>query len=175
MTSLDALPQSDRRRIGGAIRWKGLTAARVPLLAVTFAVLLSTGLYLEFLARHNWNAGEVVLLLHVVFGLAFTIVFLSWIRLHVVRGLPKSGRRIFTGLSWLLLVTYAVVVLTGLMMVLPAAAFLAGRIWFWSFATTHVLTLLHLWGGLAAAGGLLAHLSMRHWRQPASGKDRAAS
>jgi len=175
MTSLDALPQLDCRRVDGASRWKGLVAARVPLLTVMFAVLLSTGLYLEFLARRNWNAGEVILLLHIVFGLVFTVVLLSWIGPHVVRGLSKSSRRIFTGLSWLLLATYAAVVMTGLMMILPAAAFLVDRIWFWRFGTTHVLTLLHLWGGLAAAGGLLAHLSMRHWRQPVAGKDRAAS
>jgi hypothetical protein len=141
---------------------------RAMLLSVLFAILFGTGLHLEFLAARNWNSGEVVLWAHIAAGLGFLGVFLSWIRSHVVRGLDHSQRPIFVWLSWLLLGTYVVLVVTGLMMVLPTAVFLGGGIWFWRFETTGILTFLHLWSAFAAAAGLLLHLVLRHWRPGAS-------
>lgn len=175
MTSLKALSGPNLPRTDKVRGSKLLTVRRASLLTIMFATLLGTGVYLEFLASWNWNAGEAILLLHIALGLVFTTVFLSWIGSHVLHGLPKSRRHAFTWLSWLLLATYLVVVLTGLMMVIPSVVFLADQIWFWRFETTHVLTLLHLWGALAAAAGLVAHLYLRHWRQPAAGKGGSSS
>ncbi|RDL50630.1 hypothetical protein BLJAPNOD_01753 [Ensifer sp. M14] len=145
---------------------------RASLLSVVFTVLLGTGLHLELLATNNWNSGEVVLLLHILLGLVLSAALVSWIGGHVRRGMPKSQRRGFSWLSWLLLTTYAIVVLTGLMMVLPSAAYLAGWPWFWRFETTHMLTFLHLWAALAAGGGLVAHLGLRHWGGTAAHRAR---
>lgn len=137
---------------------------RAILLSLLLAILFSTGLHLEFLAARNWNAGEVVLWGHIAASLGFLGVFLSWVGPHVLRGLDRSQRPLFLWLSWLLLGTYVALIVTGLMMVLPIAVFLGGGIWLWRFETTGILTFLHLWGGFAAAAGLLLHLALRHWR-----------
>lgn len=147
---------------------------RALFLSLAFALLLATGLYLEFLATQNWNAGEPVLVLHIVLGLAFTGVFLSWITAHVLRGLPKSRRPGFTWLSWLLLATYALVLASGLLMIVPVAVRLSGGLWFWRFEATYLLTFLHLWAAIAAAVGLIVHLVLRHWALPADRKGRSA-
>lgn len=148
---------------------------RALMLCLLFAFLFGTGLHVEFLAARNWNAGEVVLLLHIILGLVFAAVFLSWIAGHVLRGLPKSQRPGFTWLSWILLAKYAVVLVTGLMMVLPTLIHFGGGLWFWRFEATYVLTFLHLWSAVAAAAGLVVHLTLRHWAPPLAGKRRRAS
>jgi hypothetical protein len=151
----------------------GLRRAR--LLSVLFAVLFATGLHLEFLAARNWNAGEMVLWVHIVAGLAFLAVLLSWAGPHVARGLGHSQRPLFVWLSWLLLAVYLVLAVTGLMMVLPMAVFLAGGVWFWRFETTAILTFLHLWGAFLAMAGLVLHLALRHWKPVAPAPSRGMS
>lgn len=175
MKSLKTLPEPACRRfvLEYGPKRPGIRGALA--LSLLFAVLLGTGLHLEFLAARNWNAGEAVLLAHLLVGLIFTALFLSWIGGHLVRGLPRSQRPVFTGLSWLLLAKFALIVITGLMMALPTAVYLAGGIWFWSFQATHVQTFLHLWTSLAAAAGLLAHLAMRHWQLKVDRPQRCAS
>lgn len=170
MKPLDTLPEAGCRQILAEYGPKRPGITRAVLLSLLFAALLGTGLYIEFLAARNWNAGEVVLLVHIALGLPFTALFLSWIAGHVARGLPKSRRSGFTWLSWLLLAKYLVVIVTGLMMVLPTLLYLGGGIWFWRFETTDVLTFLHLWVALAAAAGLVAHLALRHWEAPGAPK-----
>jgi hypothetical protein len=152
-----------------------LAVRRTSLLTILFAVLLGTGIYIEFLAARNWNAGETVLVLHIILGLVGVAVLASWIGPHVLHGLPKSQRPLFIWLSWLLLASYLLVFGTGLVMIIPLASYLAGRVWFFQFDTTGVLTFLHLWSAFAAAAGLFLHLLLRHWRKPASVRRRASS
>ncbi|WP_337183715.1 hypothetical protein [Shinella sp.] len=163
MKSLQTLPEPACRRFVLEYGPKRPGIRRALALSLLFAVLVGTGLHLEFLAGRNWNAGETILLAHLAVGLLFTVLFLSWIGGHVLRGLPGSERRVFSVLGWLLLAKFVLVIGTGLMMALPTAVFLAGGVWFWSFEATDVLTFLHLWVSLAASVGLLAHLAMRHW------------
>jgi len=148
---------------------------RSSLLSVAFAIVLGTGLYLEFLADGNWNAGKVVLVGHIVLGLGFTVVFVSWIGAHVRKGLRNASRRAFRRLSWLLLALYVLLVATGLLMVLPSTLYLGDVLWFWRFETTGLLTFVHLWGALAATAALFAHLAMRHWRHPTARRARETS
>ena len=82
---------------------------RAMLLSLLFAILLGTGLHLEFLAARNWNSGEIVLWAHIVVGLGFLVAFLPWIGRHVARGLDHSQRPFFVWISWLLLATYQAV------------------------------------------------------------------
>jgi hypothetical protein len=175
MTSLETPMNADWPR-SAMVRDDKLPAVRrASLLSLMFAVLLGTGVYIEFLASWNWKAGEAVLLLHIVLGLVFAAMFLFWIGAHLRLGLPKSQRPLFTWLSWMLLAGYALVLVTGVVMVIPSAMFFAGWSWFWRFETTHLLTLVHLWAALAAAAGLVAHLYLRHWHKPASVKGGASS
>ncbi|WP_145926069.1 DUF4405 domain-containing protein [Shinella sp. HZN7] len=163
MKNLETLPTPACRRFMLEYGPKRPGIRRALALSLLFVALVCTGLYLEFLAGRNWNAGEAVLLVHLALGLIFTALFLSWIGGHVLRGLPRSQRPAFSVLSWLLLAKFVLVVVTGLMMTLPTVVYLAGGLWFWSFEATHVLTFLHLWASLAAAAGFLVHLGMRHW------------
>ncbi|WP_336084048.1 hypothetical protein [Thalassospira sp. CH_XMU1448-2] len=140
--------------------------SRMQVLTYLFALLLGTGLYLEFFAGHNWNAGETVLLFHLFVGLIFTVLFLVWIASHIKQGLATSQRKIFTGLSWLMIAKYILIIATGWLMVVPPAIYLTGKIWFWQFETTYLLTFVHLWGALTAIIGLVVHLGLRHWRNP---------
>jgi hypothetical protein len=145
---------------------------RMQVLTYLFALLLGTGLHLEFFAGLNWNSGEVILLLHIVFGLIFTALFLIWIVGHIRQGQFRSQRRFFTGLSWFLIAKYILIIATGFLMALPPAIYLTGTVWFWQFETTYMLTFLHLWGAIVATTGLLVHLGLRHWRKPASSSCR---
>lgn len=175
MTSLDGTPEPACRQFVLEYRPARPRIRRAALLSVAFAVLLGTGLYLEFLAEGNWNAGEAVLVAHVVVGLAFTAVFASWIGGHVMKGLRTGKRRAFQALSWLLLALYILVLATGLLMLLPALIYLGGGLWFWRFETTGLLTFMHLWASLAATAGLFVHLAMRHWRLPVGRSGHGAS
>jgi hypothetical protein len=148
---------------------------RSSMLSIAFAIALGTGIYLEFLADANWNAGKVVLTAHIVLGLGFTVVFASWIGAHVRKGLRSASRRAFRRLSWFLLTLYVLLLATGLLMVLPSALYLGGVLWFWRFETTGLLTFVHLWGSLAAMATLFAHLAMRHWRHPIARRGRQPS
>lgn len=167
MTSLETLPEPACRRFVLEYGPQRAGVRRALALSLLFAALFGTGLYLEFLAGWNWTAGEAVLVAHLLGGLAFTALFLSFIGGHVARGLPRSERLLFSALSWLLLAKFILVVATGLLMALPTAIYLAGGLWFWSFEATHRLTFLHLWGSFAAVAGFLGHLTMRHWVLPA--------
>jgi hypothetical protein len=138
------------------------------VLTYFFALLLGTGLYLEFLAGLNWNSGEVILLLHIVFGLIFTALFLIWIVGHIKQGHFRSQRRSFTSLSWFLVAKYILIIMTGALMVVPPAIYVTGLVWFWQFETTYILTFLHLWGAIIATPGLIVHLGLRHWHRPAA-------
>lgn len=162
-------PSSFRR---SSRRTKPFCSGLVPAagLSLLFGLLFLTGLILEFVAGRNWNSGLVVLLIHVGGGLLFTGLFLFWIPGHCRHGLARSQRAVFTWLSWLLLAKYLVLIVSGLMLVTPGAAYIAGVIWFWSFETTFLLTDLHLWASFAAVLGLLLHLGLRHWRPPAFGR-----
>ena len=174
MRRLEALPEPACRRFVLEYGPKRAGIRRALTLSLLFAILMGTGLHLEFLAGRNWNAGEAILLAHLAVGLLFSALFLSWIGGHVVRGLPRSERPVFTALSWLLLATFILVIGTGLLMALPVAVYLGGAVWFWSFEATHRLTFLHLWGSFAAAAGFIAHLAMRHWALPAARRARRA-
>ena len=164
MSDQDVIVEPACRRFDQEYGPKRAGLRRAMLLSVIFAILFCTGVHLEFLAARSWNSGEAVLWTHIVAGLGFLGLFLSWIGQHVMRGLDHSQRPLFVWLSWLLLGTYVILMVTGLLMVLPTAAFLSGGIWFWHFETTAILTFLHLWGAFAAAAGLLLHLALRHWR-----------
>lgn len=136
------------------------------ILTVCFTLLLFSGLYLEFFAASHWNVGKLVLAGHLLGGAFFILVLTPWLVNHVRSGPTRSQRRLFTVLGWLLLGQYLTVIVTGLLMALPAALYLLGYNWFWRFETTHLLTFLHLWLSIAAALGLVVHLTLRHWQRP---------
>ncbi|TFH87660.1 hypothetical protein EQG41_06170 [Billgrantia azerbaijanica] len=147
--------------------WKGGSAYSATLTAA-FALLTLSGLYLEFLAASHWAAGKLVLVLHLLGGALFTLALAPWLLSHVRSGPARSQRRLFTLLGWALLGKYLVVIATGLLMALPPALYLLGHIWFWRFETSDLLSFLHLWFSIAAALGVVTHLTLRHWKRAAS-------
>jgi len=152
-------PVADPRRRAGRL-------ARAS--SAVFAAMLISGLYLEYLAAGNWNAGQIVLAAHLAGGGLMLVLIPGWMAAHLRSGLGASQRRRFTLLSWLLLAKYAVMLATGLALALPLVLFLGGTVWFWRFGTTDLLGFVHLWASIAVAAGLIAHLTLRHWRLPAA-------
>src|SRR6218665_3401442 len=110
MRCRETLPEPAYRRFVLEYGPKRAGLRCVLALSLLFAVLVGTGLHLEFLAGRNWNAGEAILLAHLAVGLVFTALFLSWIGGHVLRGLPRSERPVFSALGWLLLAKFVLVV-----------------------------------------------------------------
>lgn len=155
-TPAAASPAAPARR-GGA----GASA----MLSALFAALLGSGLELEWGPEGVGVAGAALILAHVVAGGAFAALFAPWTLRHIRLATAKSQRRLFSVLGWALLVKYLVVLATGLVMALPPALWMVGQIWFWPMAATRLLAFLHLWLSLAAALGLILHLTLRHWRQ----------
>jgi len=146
--------------------WKGGSPYSAVLTAF-FALLFISGLYLEYFAADNWKAGKLVLIAHLLGGAVFTLALAPWLVSHVRTGPGRSQRRLFTLLGWLLLGKYLMVIGTGILMAVPAALYLLDIVWFWRFETTDLLSFLHLWLSFAAVAGIIAHLTLRHWKLPA--------
>lgn len=161
MTALALTPQPfsrpRARPVGGTRRSATLSAL--------FAALLASGLVLEWGPWGGAAARAALVLAHVAGGLGFVALFAPWALHHIRTARAKSQRPLFSLLGWGLLAKYIAVLATGLLMALPPALWLAGQVWFWPMAATRLLAFLHLWLSLAAAAGLVLHLTMRHWRQ----------
>ncbi len=136
---------------GGSLRSGGQTAL--------IAALFASGVWLWL----DPDAGAV-LWLHAASGMALAAVLLPWLWGHVGQGLVKSERSLFTSTSCLLLAVWALLLLTGLVMLLPAFVWFVGWIWFPDRAMSGALSMIHLWTSWPAIAGLVLHLSMRHWR-----------
>ena len=126
--------------------------------SIAFAALFVSGLDL-------WLAGQqrLVLWAHVLIGLGLGLSLAPWLIGHIPVGLRQSRRRVFTNLSWLLLACWVALIGTGLIMALPGILWLAGVVWFPQRPVTEALSLVHFWASWLAIGGLILHLTMRHW------------
>lgn len=146
-----AMAPARARPQGGSLR----SAAQSGLTAALFV----TGLWL-------WLApgAGMVLYAHLLGGLVLVAALVPWLVLHVPAALAKSRRRLFANLSWVLLAVWLVLMASGLAMAVPAATWLAGRVWFPDRLVTEALSLLHFWASWPAMAGLVLHLGMRHWR-----------
>lgn len=126
--------------------------------SIAFAALFVSGLDL-------WLSGQqrLVLWAHVLIGLGLLIGLGPWLVRHIPVGLRQSRRRAFTNLSWLLLACWLALIGTGLIMAVPGILWLAGVVWFPERPVTETLSLIHFWASWLAIGGLVLHLTMRHW------------
>ena len=48
-------------------------------------------------------------------------------------------------------------------MALPGILWLTGAVWFPERPVTEALSLIHFWSSWLAMGGLILHLTLRHW------------
>lgn len=128
---------------------------------------IQTGLFSGLVVSGLWiwlRPGDgMVVLAHVGGGLVLTAMLAGWLWRHVPDGLARSQRRFFTRASWALLASWLVLIGSGLVMVLPAALWLLGVVWFPQAGVTRALSVVHLWISFAATAGLVAHLGLRHW------------
>lgn len=126
--------------------------------SIAFAALFVTGLDL-------WLAGQqrLVLWAHVVIGLALLVLLGPWLVRHIPKGLDHSQRSGFTLLSWALLACWLALLASGLIMALPGILWLTGAVWFPERPVTEALSLIHFWSSWLAMGGLILHLTLRHW------------
>ena len=132
---------------------------RSGLQSLGFAALFVSGLDL-------WLSGQKRLILwaHVLIGLGLLVTLAGWLIRHVPSGLDHSQRRSFTNLSWALLACWLALLISGLAMALPGLFWLSGFVWFPERPLTEALSLVHFWSSWPAMGGLILHLTMRHWR-----------
>lgn len=147
-----ARTRSLRRPRGGTLR-SGAQSALV------------SGLFVSGLWLWAQPQAEAVLWTHVAGGLVLIAALAPWLVGHVRNGLAKSGRRLFTHLSWALLALWVTLLASGLAMAAPALIWFAGRVWFPARAVTEALSLVHYWASWLALGGFILHLGMRHWRR----------
>ena len=71
---------------------------------------------------------------------------------------------VLIGLGLLALLACWLVLLTsGIVMALPGALWMVGLVWFPERPVTETLSLIHFWASWLAMGGLILHLTMRHW------------
>ncbi|WP_166329227.1 hypothetical protein [Paracoccus xiamenensis] len=126
--------------------------------SLAFAALFVSGLDL-------WLSGQqrLVLWAHLLIGLGLLVFLVPWLTRHVPTSLRQSRRRAFTNLSWALLACWTLLLGSGLVMAVPALLWLGGIVWFPQRPVTEALSLIHFWSSWLAAGGLVLHLTMRHW------------
>ena len=131
---------------------------RSAIQSVAFAALFVTGLDL-------WLTGQqrLVLWAHVLIGLALLALLAPWLIRHIPKGLDHSQRSGFTLMSWALLACWLALLTSGIVMALPGALWLTGVVWFPERPVTETLSLIHFWASWLAMGGLILHLTMRHW------------
>ncbi|MDP2732872.1 MAG: hypothetical protein Q8O63_07150 [Hoeflea sp.] len=138
---------------GGSLR-SGVHSALI-------AVLFVSGLWLWLDPQSS-----LVLWLHVMGGIVLTATLAPWLCRHVLEGLAKSERRVFTQFSWTLLAVWIVLLASGLVMAAPAALWFTGRVWFPESEVSQAMSLVHFWSSWLSAAGLGLHLAMRHWKTP---------
>lgn len=147
-------------------RWSWLAKATTALLGVS----LATGLYLYLFAPMNWNAGQFVLGVHLAGGIAATALFIAWQFEHLMKGLKLARNRLFLYLSWIFLVLYSALLISGLVNATPFFLYLVGIVWFYKFETTDLIATIHLYLAIATAACFVAHLLLPHWPRK---KDRS--
>lgn len=96
-------------------------------------------------------------------GLALLALLGPWLVRHIPKGLDHSQRSGFTLLSWALLACWLALLASGLIMALPGILWLTGAVWFPERPVTEALSLIHFWSSWLAMGGLILHLTLRHW------------
>lgn len=134
---------------------------RSALLTAGFGGLFVSGVFLWL-----WPASALVALAHAAGGLVVMALLVPWLLRHVPRMICHAQRPVFTWSSWLLLGLWLVLMLSGLVMALPAGLWLVGLVWFPAREWIEGLSLVHFWSSWAAMAGLGVHLAMRHWQLP---------
>lgn len=163
----DALIEPTKRIQGAAFerpdvrrrRWSWLAKGTTASLGIS----LATGLHLYFFAPFNWNAGQIVLGVHLAAGLLATALFVAWQIEHMTKGLRLARSRAFLVVSWLYFALYVVLLTSGVAIAAPFLLYLAGFVWFYKFETTDLIAKLHLYLAVTTTVCFFAHLLMPHW------------
>ena len=141
-----------------------------------FTVTLASGFWYFFVPHDiNWNASQIVLVLHIAGGLISLILFVPFFVLHqrakeqpvwmlLVPWMMKreaderpqhlNQRRLGHVLTWVLLAVYG----TGLLISLPGLLFYWGTVWMQGYATSQLLSDVHFWASLVLIPLLPTHM-----------------
>lgn len=131
----------------------------------SFGMSLATGLFLYLFADMNWNAGQIILGLHIGLGVLAIVLFMAWMFDHLLAGIKLAKNRLFFWLSWLFFGSFAAILITGIIQSLPFFLYLAGYVWFYKFETYDLFGTIHLVLALVTLVGLFAHLTLPHWKE----------
>ena len=141
-----------------------------------FAVTLVSGLWHLFVPLDvNWNASQIVLVLHIAGGVMSLILLAAFFVLHQ-RALEQplwmllapwkleqetdeesrhfNQRCVGHVVTWILLTVYG----TGLLISLPGLLFALGTVWMQGYAASQLLGDFHAWATLALIPLLLVHM-----------------
>lgn len=142
----------------------------------SFSITIVSGFWYSFVPRDlNWNASQLVLVIHLVAGMMSLVFFVAFFFLHQkfkeqkwwwllapwkVR--PKADetshrfhqRQLGHVTSWILLTTF----LTGVLIALPGLLFLFDTVWMQGYYVTQVLRNLHFWVSLLVCPVLFTHM-----------------
>lgn len=167
MTSVDAVEKAAlRRTLAGTAksRWSWRSKALIFLLGLS----LLTGLCVYLLGPFNWNAGQVVLAVHLGLGLCTIGILPVWLVEHLPKTIPMARNDLFRNLSWIFLGIYVAVLATGLFNATPLFLYLVEVIWFPSFETFDIVATSHLILALVLAVMIVLHFLLPYRRQPAA-------
>ncbi|MBI5960671.1 MAG: hypothetical protein HY866_18175 [Chloroflexi bacterium] len=174
------------QKTGGLARYKQ-TMLLMSLFSVCFGLALTSGLY-YYLVPHdiNWNASQMILVIHLLVGmLAFiTIAPFIFIHQHAV-----EGRRLFFVIPWIAfrrrekesswrqgkrvwgyLLTWSLLALglSGFLLTLPGILWYFEIVWLPGYRIPWTLALVHLGAALLTVGLLWAHLRKLRMRGSSS-------
>lgn len=129
-------------------------------IALTVIMIIS-GFAYYFLAPQNWGAGELVLDFHLWVGVAFTIYLLFAIPKHIKKSAKKVSSTTFTKLSYLVLLFFGVVLVSGLAHFIPYISYFFKPIYY-QFETYDLISTIHLFSAVILTLLFMLHLSTNH-------------
>lgn len=144
--------------------------------STAFAITLVSGFWYGLVPRDiNWNASQIVLVLHLAGGAMSLLLFISFFLLHQrEKGHPwyrlltpwrlhrladeTRQRQRQRQLGYLLAWTLLVIHIGGLMLSLPGLLFYFGTVWMQGYYTTQAQIAVHLWASSLLIPLLFTHM-----------------
>ncbi len=122
---------------------------------ITF--LFFSGLSYYLFASFNWGAGEIVMHIHLWFGFFFAIYILLSVPKHYKNNKAKCKDKVFIYVSYLLVGTLGISLISGLVHFVPYISYFIQPIYY-QFETYDIVSLIHLLSAILTSVLLIRHL-----------------
>lgn len=143
---------------------------------IAFSVTIVSGFWYAWVPRDlNWNASQIVLVMHIAGGAMSLVLFVAFFFLHQkfkaqvwwhiltpwkLRHQPDEMRQHFHQrrlghiVTWVMLTIY----ITGILIAAPGVLFLFDHVWMQGYGATQVLRGMHYWVSLMILPILFTHM-----------------